>query len=294
MFKGKKVDLDEQFGGDDDDDEEEDDDEPAIRKRMGRSRRRRRRRRRRGGAEEPRRPGVERSDLDSVLESLHNKLTEKNVAQVSIAQRADLRVSFQHWCGAGHRRRVGAHEPIGKKLGSFGSLRQTVRSAMRSTRVLTPNKRVDLLAAATAARAEKRPYTIVFVGVNGVGKSTSFLEGCILPTDEWLHPMLCACDTFRAGAVEQLRVHAQSLELSLFEKAKGRTRPASRRMGSNMRGRWGMRTPCSHHRHAELFLTPPYLSPPRRYDVVMAYTAGRMQDNEPLMRSPQSWSRSTI
>ena len=86
------------------------------------------------------------------------------------------------------------------------------------TRVLTPNKRVDLLAAATAARAEKRPYTIVFVGVNGVGKSTSLSKVAYYLKTNGFTPMLCACDTFRAGAVEQLRVHAQSLELPLFEK----------------------------------------------------------------------------
>lgn len=42
------------------------------------------------------------------------------------------------------------------------------------TRVLTPTSRVELLADIAAAKAEKRPYVIVFVGVNGVGKSTRF------------------------------------------------------------------------------------------------------------------------
>ena len=89
----------------------------------------------------------------------------------------------------------------------------------------------------------KRPYVIVFVGVNGVGKSTSLSKACcpscytsdpraprwaaqgnpaVLLTlamcapqvayyikSNKLTPMLCACDTFRSGAVEQLRVHAQ-------------------------------------------------------------------------------------
>ena len=41
------------------------------------------------------------------------------------------------------------------------------------TRILTPTRRVDLLADVQRARAEKRPHVIVFVGVNGVGKSTS-------------------------------------------------------------------------------------------------------------------------
>ena len=41
------------------------------------------------------------------------------------------------------------------------------------TRILTPTRRVDLLADVQRARAEKRPHVVVFVGVNGVGKSTS-------------------------------------------------------------------------------------------------------------------------
>eukprot|EP00966_Prymnesium_polylepis_P195493 4531647-Prymnesium_polylepis.1 len=45
--------------------------------------------------------------------------------------------------------------------------------AQALTRILTPTKRVDLLAEVAAAKEQKRPYIIVFVGVNGVGKSTS-------------------------------------------------------------------------------------------------------------------------
>lgn len=111
--------------------------------------------------------------------------------------------------------------------GSFGSLRQTVRTAMETTltRILTPSKRVDLLAAVTSARTERRPYVIVFVGVNGVGKSTSLSKVAYYLKTNGFTPMLCACDTFRAGAVEQLRVHSQSLELPIFEKVRVRHAP---------------------------------------------------------------------
>ena len=239
VFKGKKVDLDEQFGGDDDDDEEEDDDEPAPSKANGTVAKKAAS----GGGgmfsalkSLVGQKALERSDLDSVLESLHNKLTEKNVAQVSSKhssrQLPSPTLLLTSPSNTGNvAQDIGAQicesvctSLLGKQLGSFGSLRQTVRSAMESTltRVLTPNKRVDLLAAATAARAEKRPYTIVFVGVNGVGKSTSLSKVAYYLKTNGFTPMLCACDTFRAGAVEQLRVHAQSLELPLFEKGYGR------------------------------------------------------------------------
>ena len=60
-------------------------------------------------------------------------------------------------------------------MSSFASLSSTVKASMEGalTRILTPTRRVDLLADVQRARAEKRPHVIVFVGVNGVGKSTS-------------------------------------------------------------------------------------------------------------------------
>lgn len=82
-------------------------------------------------------------------------------------------------------------------------------------------------------------YSIVFVGVNGVGKSTSLAKVChYLKTNGckvWRHAvrpasaalvsrarvraqvMIAACDTFRAGAVEQLAVHARAIEVHLYE-----------------------------------------------------------------------------
>lgn len=46
------------------------------------------------------------------------------------------------------------------------------------TRLLTPKRPVDILRGIQAARAEGRPFSIVFVGVNGVGKSTSLAKVC--------------------------------------------------------------------------------------------------------------------
>ena len=85
------------------------------------------------------------------------------------------------------------------------------------------------------------------------------LESRVLPQDERLHPDAVRVDTFRAGAVEQLRVHAQSLELPLFEKGYGKDAAGIATDGIRTRSRWDTTS--------------------------MVDTAGRMQDNEPLMRS---------
>mgnify|MGYP002855112786 CR=1 FL=1 len=80
------------------------------------------------------------------------------------------------------------------------------------TRILTPTRRIDVLADVERARAAKRPYVIVFVGVNGVGKSTSLSKVAYYLKSNGFTPMLCACDTFRSGAVEQLRAPPEQLE----------------------------------------------------------------------------------
>jgi signal recognition particle receptor subunit alpha len=42
--------------------------------------------------------------------------------------------------------------------------------------ILTPKKRIDILRDAYEAQRQKRPYVIVFCGVNGVGKSTNLAK----------------------------------------------------------------------------------------------------------------------
>lgn len=42
--------------------------------------------------------------------------------------------------------------------------------------LLTPKRRVDILRDIKQAKSEKRPYVIVFCGVNGVGKSTNLAK----------------------------------------------------------------------------------------------------------------------
>ena len=49
--------------------------------------------------------------------------------------------------------------------------------------LLTPKRRVDILRDIKQAKSEKRPYVIVFCGVNGVGKSTNLAKVRILKTN---------------------------------------------------------------------------------------------------------------
>ena len=52
------------------------------------------------------------------------------------------------------------------------------------------------------AKAQGRPYVITFIGVNGVGKSTTLSKVAYLLKNQGHSILLAACDNFRAGAVE--------------------------------------------------------------------------------------------
>ena len=53
-----------------------------------------------------------------------------------------------------------------------------------------------------------RPHVVMIVGVNGTGKTTTVGKLARLMKDSGQLPMICAADTFRAAAVEQLEIWA--------------------------------------------------------------------------------------
>lgn len=111
---------------------------------------------------------------------------------------------------------------VGQRLESFTRITTVVRKALESAllRILTPKKSTDVLREILDAKAAGRAYSIVFVGVNGVGKSTSLSKVCYYLKSKGINVMIAACDTFRSGAVEQLNQHAKVLDVPLFEKGK--------------------------------------------------------------------------
>jgi ABC-type Na+ transport system ATPase subunit NatA len=88
---------------------------------------------------------------------------------------------------------------------------------------MIPPQSMDVLREVRSVKAKGRPYVVVFVGVNGVGKSTSLSKICFYLKQQGLKVLLAACDTFRSGAVEQLKTHAARLDVPVYEKV---SRPA--------------------------------------------------------------------
>lgn len=62
---------------------------------------------------------------------------------------------------------------------------------------------------------------VTLVGVNGTGKTTTAAKLAWRVQQEHLRPMLAACDTFRAAAVEQLKLWGQRLQAPVIAGAQG-------------------------------------------------------------------------
>merc|ERR1712045_31013 len=203
---------------------------------------------------------ITREDLEPVLAKLRDNLIAKNVAsEVAINLTESVMVKLE-----------------GSVMGTFQSLARTVKEALTQAlmKLLTPKRRIDVLRDVLDAKENKRPYVVTFCGVNGVGKSTNLAKICFWLIENKFSVLIAACDTFRAGAVEQLRTHTKRLNslhpahqqadnkavVELYEKGYGKDAAGIAMEAIN------------YARSARL-------------DVVLVDTAGRMQDNEPLMRS---------
>merc|ERR1711981_849855 len=141
-------------------------------------------------------------------------------------------------------------------------------------KLLTPKRRVDVIRDVMDAKANKRPYVITFCGVNGVGKSTNLAKICFWLVENKFRVMVAACDTFRAGAVEQLKTHGKRLN-NIYP---AQNRPDKKSVVEIYDKGYGKDA-------AGIAMEAISSAKTNHFDVVLIDTAGRMQDNEPLMRS---------
>jgi fused signal recognition particle receptor len=107
---------------------------------------------------------------------------------------------------------------------------EAVKSRDRRTaslRDLVKAEILDILKGAGQAPSNgQRPQVVMIVGVNGTGKTTTVGKLARLIKDEGRTPLICAADTFRAAAVEQLEVWATRAEVD-FVKARAGADPAA-------------------------------------------------------------------
>jgi len=203
---------------------------------------------------------LSKSDIEPVISKLKDHLISKNVA----AEVAD------ELCESV------AGKMEGRVLGTFSSVHRTVKDTLNDSliQLLTPKRRVDIIRDVWEAKDNKRPYVITFCGVNGVGKSTNLAKICFWLVENKFRVMVAACDTFRAGAVEQLKTHGKRLNNIYPSQNQPDKKPVveiyDKGYGKDAAG---------------IAMEAISSAKTNHYDVVLIDTAGRMQDNEPLMRS---------
>ena len=117
---------------------------------------------------------------------------------------------------------------------------------------------VDLVDRINEKKSSNEPYIIVFVGINGTGKTTSLAKVANMLKNEKFSVVIAAADTYRAGAIEQLREHTNRLNLKII----------AQNYGSD---------PAAVAKDAVLYAKS------HKVDCVLVDTAGRMQTSSNLM-----------
>ena len=137
-----------------------------------------------------------------------------------------------------------------KELKDIESLREGLRSSL--VEILKPvEKPLDI-------DAGQHPFVILMVGVNGAGKTTTIGKLARRLKDEGLSVMLAAGDTFRAAAVEQLQAWGERNDVPVISQQSGAD-PAAVIFDA-----WDA-------------------ARARNIDVLLADTAGRLQNQQGLM-----------
>jgi len=94
-------------------------------------------------------------------------------------------------------------------------VKENLREILLET-MLTSNN-IDLLKAIEEKKKKKEPYVIVFVGINGTGKTTTIAKLSWFLAEKGHSVVLACSDTYRAGSIEQLEEHARRLGVRLIK-----------------------------------------------------------------------------
>lgn len=124
--------------------------------------------------------------------------------------------------------------------------------------VMLTNTKIDLLSKVKEKSQKNEPYVVLFVGINGTGKTTTIAKVAQFLRNKSYSVVLAGSDTYRAGSIEQLEEHARRLGMRLIKHSYGAD-PAA------------VAYDAISHAQAH------------GINVVLIDTAGRMQTNQNLM-----------
>ncbi len=184
-------------------------------------------------------------DLDKSLFDLNIALLESDVSQEVID---DLSSQIKN-------------NLVGLKLQKNETTEQIIATTLRNNfaEILSKAGSIDLISKIQEKKNKKAgPFVIVFLGINGTGKTTTVAKVADLLKRSGFSIVIAAADTHRAGAIEQISSHAERLSIKII----------SQRYGAD---------PSAVARDALEYAKKHYV------DVVLIDTAGRMQTAKNLM-----------
>jgi fused signal recognition particle receptor len=149
---------------------------------------------------------------------------------------------------------------VGSRAGRLENLGKLFKQAILDSilEILTPEHPLDPLAFASERKQKGEITTILFVGVNGTGKTTTLAKVANLFKKNGFSVVIAAGDTFRAGSIEQLEQHAERLGIRVIKQDYGSDAAA---------------IAFDAIAHAKA----------RHIDIVLIDSAGRMQSNKNLL-----------
>lgn len=187
---------------------------------------------------------ISEKNLDDALSDLQMALLENDVAYEA-TERINDRVK----------------ETLeGEEIGLLQSKKDLIKTALYDAilAALTPENPVDLFALLEQRKKAGEPLTLMFLGVNGTGKTTTIAKITQMLQKKGYSVVLACADTFRAGSAEQIQIHADRLKVRVLSRPYG-SDPAS------------VAFDAINHARA------------RGINVVLIDTAGRMQTDKNLM-----------
>ena len=107
----------------------------------------------------------------------------------------------------------------GVQVKRLGDRKELVKDTLHAVliEILTTKEEIRLLENIEQKRQTKEPYTILFVGINGTGKTTSIAKVARFLMKKGYSVVLSCSDTYRAGSIEQLEEHAKRLGVRMIK-----------------------------------------------------------------------------
>ena len=106
----------------------------------------------------------------------------------------------------------------GTQVGAF-SKKSTLQNAIKEAifEILNVENQFNLIETIKNRENNRQPYSIMVLGVNGTGKTTTIAKLVHLFKKNDISVVVAASDTFRAGAIEQLSKHMDALKTRLIK-----------------------------------------------------------------------------